>query len=183
MSEDNNTREKIILAAEELITSKGVNSFSLRDIANFLDISTGSLYYHFKAKDDIISAIIDMHFKDLERDYDAWLIKHKDNLTIERFLDVVFYKSTELYNHSKIHIYLINECMRDDSIKNKLLSLWKDWKNKIVEGVKQVYKNRENHEEIADIILVIIEGLIVKTVLGNKTQEEIEDIKKMLSRL
>ena len=73
--------------------------------------------------------------------------------------------------------------MRDDSIKNKLLSLWEDWKNKIVEGVKQVYKNRENHEEIADIILVIIEGLIVKTVLGNKTQEEIEDIKKMLSRL
>ena len=56
-------------------------------------------------------------------------------------------------------------------------------KNKIDEGVKQVYKNRENHEEIADIILVIIEGLIVKTVLGNKTQEEIEDIKKMLSRL
>ena len=63
MSEENNTREKIILAAEELITSKGVNSFSLRDIANYLDISTGSLYYHFKAKDDIISAIIDMHSK------------------------------------------------------------------------------------------------------------------------
>lgn len=183
MAEDNNTRDKIILAVEELIASKGVNSFSLRDIAKYLNISTGSLYYHFKTKDEIISAIIDIHFNDLERDYDAWLIKHKDDLTIERFLDVVFYKSTELYNHSKIHVYLINECMRNDEIKNKLLGLWNEWKAKIVEGVKRVYKNHDNYEEIASTILVIIEGLIIKTVLGNKTQEEIENIKKMLSRL
>lgn len=183
MAEDNKTRDKIILAVEELIASKGVNSFSLRDIAKYLNISTGSLYYHFKTKDEIISAIIDIHFNDLERDYDAWLIKHKDDLTIERFLDVVFYKSTELYNHSKIHVYLINECMRNDEIKNKLLGLWNEWKAKIVEGVKRVYKNHDNYEEIASTILVIIEGLIIKTVLGNKTQEEIENIKKMLSRL
>lgn len=183
MAEDNKTRDKIILAVEELIASKGVNSFSLRDIAKYLNISTGSLYYHFKTKDEIISAIIDIHFSDLESDYDAWLIKHKDDLTIERFLDVVFYKSTELYNHSKIHVYLINECMRNDEIKNKLLGLWNEWKAKIVEGVKRVYKNHDNYEEIASTILVIIEGLIVKTVLGNKTQEEIENIKKMLSRL
>lgn len=183
MAEDNKTRNKIILAVEELIASKGVNSFSLRDIAKYLNISTGSLYYHFKTKDEIISAIIDIHFNDLERDYDAWLIKHKDDLTIERFLDVVFYKSTELYNHSKIHVYLINECMRNDEIKNKLLGLWNEWKAKIVEGVKRVYKNHDNYEEIASTILVIIEGLIIKTVLGNKTQEEIENIKKMLSRL
>ncbi len=183
MAEDNKTRDKIILAVEELIASKGVNSFSLRDIAKYLNISTGSLYYHFKTKDEIISAIIDIHFSDLERDYDAWLIKHKDDLTIERFLDVVFYKSTELYNHSKIHVYLINECMRNDEIKNKLLGLWNEWKAKIIEGVKRVYKNHDNYEEIASTILVIIEGLIIKTVLGNKTQEEIENIKKMLSRL
>lgn len=183
MAEDNKTRDKIILAVEELIASKGVNSFSLRDIAKYLNISTGSLYYHFKTKDEIISAIIDIHFSDLESDYDAWLIKHKDDLKIERFLDVVFYKSTELYNHSKIHVYLINECMRNDEIKNKLLGLWNEWKAKIIEGVKRVYKNHDNYEEIASTILVIIEGLIIKTVLGNKTQEEIENIKKMLSRL
>lgn len=183
MAEDNKTRDKIILAVEELIASKGVNSFSLREIAKYLNISTGSLYYHFKTKDEIISAIIDIHFSDLESDYDAWLIKHKDDLTIERFLDVVFYKSTELYNHSKIHVYLINECMRNDEIKNKLLGLWNEWKAKIIEGVKRVYKNHDNYEEIASTILVIIEGLIIKTVLGNKTQEEIENIKKMLSRL
>lgn len=183
MAEDNKTRDKIILAAEELIASKGVNSFSLRDIAKYLNISTGSLYYHFKTKDEIISAIIDIHFSDLERDYDAWLVKHKDDLTIERFLDVVFYKSTELYNHSKIHVYLINECMRNDEIKDKLLELWNGWKAKIVEGAKRVYKDHDNYEEISSTILVIIEGLIVKTVLGNKTQDEIENIKKMLSRL
>lgn len=73
--------------------------------------------------------------------------------------------------------------MRNDEIKNKLLGLWNEWKAKIVEGVKRVYKNHDNYEEIASTILVIIEGLIIKTVLGNKTQEEIENIKKMLSRL
>lgn len=183
MEEIINAKERIIRSAEELIASKGVNNFSLRDIANYLDMSTGSLYYHFKTKDEIVSAIVEMHFKELERDYDAWLLKHKDHLDIGRFFDVVFYKSTELYNHSKIHIYLLNESTRNDDIKNKVLSFWDEWKGKIAEGVKEVYKDRPNSDEIANIILVIIEGLIVKTVLGNKTKDEIEGIKKMLMRL
>ena len=41
MPNQNDTKSKIIEAVEELIATKGVNNFSLRDIANYLDISTG----------------------------------------------------------------------------------------------------------------------------------------------
>lgn len=94
MPNQNDTKSKIIEAVEELIATKGVNNFSLRDIANYLDISTGSLYYHFKTKDEIISAIVEKHYAILERDYDIWLDKHKGELTINRFLEVLFYKGT-----------------------------------------------------------------------------------------
>lgn len=183
MSDTNNTKDKIIEAVEELIATRGVNNFSLRDIANYLYISTGSLYYHFKTKDEIISAIVDKHYAILEKDYDAWLIKHKGELTVNRFLEVVFYKSTELFNHSKIHIYLINECMRNEEIKKKIQQLWNNWKEKITTGVKQVYKDHDNTDAIADLILVTIEGLIVKTVLENKDQDDVEKIKSLLEGL
>ena len=110
-------RDNILTAVEELIATKGVNNFSLRDIAKYLYISTGSLYYHFKTKDEIILAIVDKHFEKLESDYVEWLERHKEkeDLTKERFIDIILYKGTELFNRSKIHIYLINECMRNDA--------------------------------------------------------------------
>ncbi|MDY4936205.1 MAG: TetR/AcrR family transcriptional regulator [Candidatus Enteromonas sp.] len=183
MPNQNDTKSKIIEAVEELIATKGVNNFSLRDIANYLDISTGNLYYHFKTKDEIISAIVEKHYAILERDYDIWLDKHKGELTINRFLEVLFYKGTELFNHSKIHIYLINECMANEILKKKTQELWEEWKNKLTVGVRQVYKNHDDVDSIAQLILVTIEGLIVKTVLGNKSIEDINKIKQLLERL
>ena len=140
MPNQNDTKSKIIEAVEELIATKGVNNFSLRDIANYLDISTGSLYYHFKTKDEIISAIVEKHYAILERDYDIWLDKHKGELTINRFLEVLFYKGTELFNHYKIHIYLINECMANEILKKKPRSFGKNGKISLPLGLDKSIK-------------------------------------------
>ena len=186
MKRSNEMRERILSSVEELIATRGVNNFSLRDICDYLYISTGSLYYHFKTKDEIIIAIINKHFQELEKDYVEWLERHKndDNLSKGRFIDVVLYKGTELFNRSKIHIYLINECMRENSsLKDKYKDLIESWYQKLLKGVKQVYGNRDDADAIAYILLLIIEGLTVRVVLEDRKPEQEVKMKELLKGL
>lgn len=53
------TREQIIDAADELFYQRGFEHTSFADIASAVNISRGNFYHHFKAKDDILIAVID----------------------------------------------------------------------------------------------------------------------------
>ena len=186
MKQPSEMRERILTSVEELIATRGVNNFSLRDICDYLYISTGSLYYHFKTKDDIIMAIIEKHFHELEDDYLSWLKKHKDNndLTKERFIEIVLYKGTELFNRSKIHIYLINECMRENNkLKDKYKDLIESWYQKLLTGVKQVYGDRKDADAIAYMILLIVEGLTIRVVLDDRKPEQELKMKNLLKEI
>ena len=184
MNRNSEMRERILNAVENLVTTRGVNNFSLRDICDELYISTGSLYYHFKTKDEIILAIINKHFSELEKDYVEWLERHKEkgDLTKDRFIDIILYKGTELFNRSKIHIYLINECMRNNSeIKESYDHLLDNWYENLVEGVKQVYGDRKDARALAYLLILIIEGQTIRVAL-DKRNPELEKETKILLR-
>ncbi len=52
------TRERIVLAAAELFSTKGFASGSLQDIADRLGITKAALYYHYESKDAILVAVL-----------------------------------------------------------------------------------------------------------------------------
>lgn len=61
---DAETRKNEILdAAEKLFAQKGFESASTNDILSAVGIARGTLYYHFKSKEDIMDAIIDRFTK------------------------------------------------------------------------------------------------------------------------
>ncbi len=51
-------RNEILDAAERLFGTKGFDSTSTNDILNEIGIARGTLYYHFKSKEDILDAMI-----------------------------------------------------------------------------------------------------------------------------
>lgn len=53
------TREQIVDAADDLFYQHGFEHTSFADIASAVNISRGNFYHHFKAKDDILAAVID----------------------------------------------------------------------------------------------------------------------------
>ena len=58
-------RQRIVAAADQLFYIQGYENTSFSDIAEAVDISRGNFYYHFKSKDDILSAVLDARLEDI----------------------------------------------------------------------------------------------------------------------
>ncbi|MDQ1293773.1 MAG: hypothetical protein QG608_1654 [Actinomycetota bacterium] len=61
------TRRKVLRVALELFMSQGYDRTSLREISDRLGFSKAALYYHFKAKEDILEALAGDVLSDLEQ--------------------------------------------------------------------------------------------------------------------
>lgn len=58
-------RKEILDVAERLFVTKGYDQASTNDILAEIGIARGTLYYHFKSKEDILDAIIDRILDDI----------------------------------------------------------------------------------------------------------------------
>jgi TetR/AcrR family transcriptional regulator, transcriptional repressor for nem operon len=58
-------RRRLVAAARRMLHEQGVERTTLADIAKAADVPVGNVYYYFKTKDELISAVIDAY----EHDY------------------------------------------------------------------------------------------------------------------
>ena len=59
VKEANVRKSEILDVAERLFRTKGFDGTSTTDILNEIGIARGTLYYHFKSKEDILDALIE----------------------------------------------------------------------------------------------------------------------------
>jgi len=59
------TRGKIVAAAQELFLARGYESVSIADILEKSRVNSGSLYYFFRAKEDLLLAVLDWYLDNL----------------------------------------------------------------------------------------------------------------------
>lgn len=60
-----NKRDRLVAVARDLMHQKGVAGTTLADIADASGVQVGNLYYYFKAKDDIVDAVVCAHADEL----------------------------------------------------------------------------------------------------------------------
>lgn len=54
------SRMQVLLAAAKLMRKQGYASTTLRQIADAVGIKAGSIYYHFRSKEEILDAVLDL---------------------------------------------------------------------------------------------------------------------------
>jgi len=69
---EKSTRERIVDAADRLFYERGYEPTSFADIANAVEISRGNFYHHFKSKDDILHAVIELRLEKTRGMLEAW---------------------------------------------------------------------------------------------------------------
>jgi len=55
------TRTRLVLAAMQLFWEKGYNSTSIADVLHTANVNSGSLYYFFPGKSDLLAAVLDLY--------------------------------------------------------------------------------------------------------------------------
>lgn len=55
------TKAKLLQSAERIVRERGYNGFSYADLAQEIGIRTASIHYHFRAKSDLVLALIERY--------------------------------------------------------------------------------------------------------------------------
>lgn len=81
-------RNEILDAAERLFVAKGFDGTSTGDILAEVGIARGTLYYHFKSKEDILDAMIERITEGL-MEKAAEIVGHKDVPVLQRLTEMM----------------------------------------------------------------------------------------------
>lgn len=76
--EDRLTRHRVVTEATELIAADGLDSFSLRRLAQALEVAPNALYNHVHSRDELLDAVTeqivaDLHLPDQKSTWPDWL--------------------------------------------------------------------------------------------------------------
>lgn len=72
------TRDRVIAKAAELITDQGMDGFSLRQLADVLDVAPNALYNHIRDREELLDAVTDSVLADIqlpavEQSWQEWI--------------------------------------------------------------------------------------------------------------
>lgn len=87
-------REEILDAAEKLFAAKGFDNTSTGDILDAVGIARGTLYYHFKSKEDILDGVIQRITGRLMQDAGE-IVRQKELPVLERLTKAIMSLNVE----------------------------------------------------------------------------------------
>jgi AcrR family transcriptional regulator len=94
------TRDHIIQAADRLFYELGYEHTSFSDIADAVQISRGNFYYHFKTKDEILDAVINLRLANTRAMLERWEIEGKTPADrIRSFIHILIANRAQIKRH------------------------------------------------------------------------------------
>jgi TetR/AcrR family transcriptional regulator, transcriptional repressor for nem operon len=97
---DQTTRDRIVQAADDLFYRRGFEHTSFADIADAVQISRGNFYYHFKSKDEILSAVIRARLSEAEEMLGLWDTEGEGPVDrIRSFVDILTRNRSLILRH------------------------------------------------------------------------------------
>ena len=129
---DKTTRNHIVEAADQLFYRQGYEHTSFADIADAVQISRGNFYYHFKSKDEILDAVIELRLANTRKMLEQWEVEgEQPEDRIRSFIHIL------IINRAKIKRYgcpVGTLCMELAKLNhasqagaNKLFTLFRTW--------------------------------------------------------
>jgi AcrR family transcriptional regulator len=126
------TRDQIIEAADQLFYRQGYEHTSFADIADAIQISRGNFYYHFKTKDEILDAVINLRLSNTQKMLDKW---EKEGAhprdRIRSFINILILNRTMIKKYGCPVGSLCTELAKLDHRSqvdaNKLFTLFRRW--------------------------------------------------------
>jgi TetR/AcrR family transcriptional repressor of nem operon len=126
------TRDQIVEAADRLFYQQGFEHTSFTAIADVVQISRGNFYYHFKTKDDILDAVIDMRLADTRTTLQQWERDEPQPVDrIRRFIHILIANRADIQRYGCPVGTLSTELAKLDHASqaeaNQLFTVYRTW--------------------------------------------------------
>ena len=168
--------EKLILnTMEELLMIKSVHDISLAEIAGKAGISKGTLYYHFKNKDEILFAIMDRYLDQQWQELQEWSSDQSKDTSLPRLVKYIIERDLSM---ADIRFHFFYEAFAgNETIRKRLLHRYHEFSVFIADIIKE-RTDEVDSEYLSWLILLLSDGLLLHKLIGNsdvRTEEFIKD--------
>jgi AcrR family transcriptional regulator len=163
---EHESKGQILAAAMAVFAEKGFAKASMNDIVRASGLSKGGVYWHFKSKDALVTAIFDQFFKEQLALLDA--VMAENGTAVTKLQELATFTSAGMAEvaaqfPSPLEFYAL--AARDESLKNSLQEHFQSYRTKIGELVAQGVADGEfrpqNSEDVANTIIALFEGVLL----------------------
>ncbi|MGR5134337.1 TetR/AcrR family transcriptional regulator [Vibrio alfacsensis] len=114
------TRDKIVYAALELFNQHGERNITTNHIADYIEISPGNLYYHFRNKQEIVREIFGLYSAELLERFTPIQGSQESLTMLKSYLDSIF---TLMWKYRFFYANLPEILSRDDRLHDQYIDV------------------------------------------------------------
>ena len=162
------TRSRLVLAAMQLFWEKGFNSASIADVLQAAQVNSGSLYYFFPSKTDLLAAVLDLYLEGIRPMLlePAWSGVEDP---IERIFALLarYRKSladTDCFYGCPIGSLALELHEPDEPVRERLAKNFSAWIDAIHECLQEARRRLPDVDlrELAQFVLTVMEGGVMQ---------------------
>ena len=170
-----NVKSLIIDATEKLMEKQKLSEISFAAIAKKSGISKGTLYYHYKSKNDILFDIMDKYLSQQWDDLIAWTEDPQKDTSLHRLVQYVLQRDI---SNAKMRLHFYYDAMMgNDEVKTKLLKRYADFAKILAEKIGERTSSM-SPDYLAWAILLLSDGLYIHQTIDNEMIDYDEFIKQ-----
>jgi AcrR family transcriptional regulator len=163
------TRQRLVLAAMQLFWEKGYNSTSIADVLQTAKVNSGSLYYFFPGKVDLLVAVLDLYHDGIR----AMLLEPAwagvDDPIEKIFALLARYRQslvdTDCFYGCPVGSLALELHEPDPAVRERLAKNFSAWIDAIVECLHQAKARLPanlNRRDLAQFVLTTMEGGVMQ---------------------
>lgn len=159
-----NVKELIIDSTEKLMETQKLADISFAAIAKEAGISKGTLYYHYKSKNDILFGIMDKYLSAQWNDLIEWTENPDKDTSINRLVQYVMER--DIANANMRLNFFYDAMMGNEEVREKLLKRYDDFEHIIAEKIGE-RTEAMSADYLAWVILLLSDGLFIHQTIHN----------------
>lgn len=179
MSKSAQTKQFIVEQTAPIFNTKGFAGTSLNDIMDATGLSKGCIYGNFTNKDEVALAAFEYNFT-LVNAHMATRIKATENAIQRLLVYPQTYRNYQRYPFLRAGCPILNTATEADDthplLKERAAQVMTFWRTSLEKQIKRGIVRKEikadtNAEELAVLMISLIEGAFMQAKLTNRTKE------------
>jgi TetR/AcrR family acrAB operon transcriptional repressor len=161
------TRDRLLDAAEMVFNEKGVSNTTLNDIAAAAGVTRGAIYWHFRNKVDLFNAMID-RVRSPIREMIEEIADERTEDPLGRLREKSIFLMREILendHYRKVMTIFFHKCEYTESA-SEFLEYFQDWTIRARETLIRVLSNAREKRQLPEDINIELAGLALHVVFS-----------------